>query len=134
MSRRHDSALSVAVQRLGISLAALALLAQMALGMLVPRESQDTVAALFPWLNVICHADGARPSAQPGKHVPPLPGWMVCPFTLAASLPMPHLAAPPVTPQPAAVWVAWRPLPPPARAPPSREPNSAQPRGPPILI
>lgn len=122
------------LQRLGASLAVLALCAQLALGVLVPRDAQATVAALFPWTNAICHSGSAQPPAQPGKHAPALPGWMVCPFCLSLSVPLPNPAAPPITARPPPVWVVWRPLPPPARAPPSRAVNSTQPRGPPTLI
>lgn len=125
--------LSVLVQRLSMSLAGLALCAQLALGVLVPRDARATVAALFPWTNAICHGNALSP-ARPGKHPPALPGWMVCPFCVALSVPMPHPASAPAMPLPAAVWVAWRPMLPPARAPPGADPNVAQPRGPPTLI
>ena len=134
MRRPNDGVLSVLLRRLGMSLAGVALCAQLALGVLVPRDAQATVAALFPWMNAICHGSAAQAPTQPGKHPPTLPGWMVCPFCVALSVPMPHAASAPATPLPAAVWVAWRPLPPRARAPPGADPNAAQPRGPPTLI
>ncbi|MBV9758327.1 MAG: hypothetical protein JO047_14865 [Alphaproteobacteria bacterium] len=133
-ARPGNGVLSVLVQRLGRSLAALALVAQLALGVLVPRDAQATVAALFPWSNAICHGSGAPASGQPGKHPPALPGWMVCPFCIALSVSTSQPASQPATPLPAVVLVAWRPLPPPARAPPGADPNAAQPRGPPSLI
>jgi hypothetical protein len=116
-------------------LAVLALLGQMALGVSVPRQAQETVASLFPWLASICHAAApADPGGAPGKHPHRLPGWMVCPFCLSLSVPLAHPSAPVQAPRPAALWVAWRPSHPPARAPPSREPVSAQPRAPPALV
>ena len=131
MRRPDNGVLSVLLRRLGLSLAALALSAQLALGVLVPRDAQATVAALFPWSNAICHSDSASAPAQPGRHPPALPGWMVCPFCIALAMPMPQPASQPATPLPAVVLVAWRPLPPPARAPPGADSNAAQPRGPP---
>jgi len=122
-------------RRLGLGLAALALLGQLALGVLVPRQTQETVASLFPWVNSICHADApANPASGGDRQRHPLPGWMVCPFCLALSLPLAQASAPAKTPHPPAFWVAWRPSPPPARAPPSHDPASAYPRGPPALV
>jgi hypothetical protein len=134
MRRPDVGVLSVFVRRLGMSLAGLALCAQLTLGILVPRDAQATVAALFPWVNAVCHGAGAPAPATPGKHSPALPGWMVCPFSLALSVPMPHPAGAPATPLPGARLVVWRPLPPPARAPPGAHRNAGQPRGPPTLI
>jgi hypothetical protein len=126
--------LTLLPHRLGMSLAVMALFGQLALGTLVPRETQETVASLFPWLPSICHADGSANSGNTqGKHHT-LPGWMVCPFCLSLSVPAPHPVAPVVVPLPPIAWIIWRPVPPPARAPPARSEYAAQPRGPPTLI
>jgi hypothetical protein len=88
MSVARRGPLTVFWRRLGTSLALLALLGQLGLGALVPRETQETVASLFPWIASICHSDGsANPGDAPGKHPHPLPGWMVCPFSLPSGLP-----------------------------------------------
>jgi hypothetical protein len=133
MSVAHPGAVGAVARRLGTGLAILALCAQLALGMVVPRQAAPSLASLFPWARVICHGDPAA-SHGPGKHPRPLPGWVVCPFCLALSVPLPHPASTAVLPRPVALWVAWRPLPPPARAPPpARTPSAAQPRAPPAL-
>lgn len=135
MSNARRGPLSVFWRRLGTSLALVALLGQLGLGVLVPRETQETVASLFPWVDSICHSDAAaNPGSAPGKHSHPLPGWMMCPFCLSLSVPLPHPSMPVAVPLPAAIWIAWRPGPPPARAPPGRGEYAAQPRGPPTLI
>jgi len=121
--------------RFGLGLAALALFGQLALGALVPRQAQETVASLFPWINSICHADASANPGSGGDRQPhPLPGWIVCPFCLALSVPLAHASAPVQAPHPPVFWVAWRPSPRLARAPPSHEACSAYPRGPPALI
>lgn len=126
---RHNAGLRY---RLGTSLALLALLGQLVLGTLVPKTVEPTLAALFPWAGIICHGGPAAPA--PASHHHSLPGWAVCPFCLALSVPLPNPSASARVPARSAAWIAWRPLPPPARAPPARHPTSAQPRGPPTLI
>lgn len=124
---------SVFAHRLGTGLAVVAVCAQLMLGMLVPRQATPSLAALLPWVTAICHADRAS-GGGPARHPHTLPGWAVCPFTLALSVPLAHPASAAVPPRPAALWVAWRPMLPQARAPPVRTQRAAQPRGPPALI
>ncbi len=133
MQSAAHRALGVRCHRLGTGLAVLAVFGQLMLGTVVPRQAVPSIAALFPWTNAICHGTGSTSSA-PVKHHRSLPGWVVCPFCLALSVPLPTPSEPAVAWRPAVVLVPWRTLLPPARAPPVRPPRSVQPRGPPALI
>ena len=109
----------------GLLLAVLALVSQLALGSVV--LSDDAQAAEFDAIAVLCQTGAPAP-----VHHQHAPDCAICPLCVALALPGVILTPGPVLPAPSVRGVAVVALPPPARAPPARTLRLAQPRGPPI--
>lgn len=115
----------------GLFLALLALVAQLALGAVVPRPA---IALVLDGGGVICHALAPTDGTPSPAHHHRTPDCQFCP--LCASLATPGIVLPGAGPHPPSPQIVAfrRPgLPPPATAPPVRALLFAQPRGPPAL-
>jgi hypothetical protein len=116
---------------LGTFLAALALVAQLALGSVAPDPEQ---ALALHDAAIICHAPPPGHAKLPPAQHHRVPIGQFCPLWTALTAPHPLLPSAVSSPHVPAVMAWHRPgLPPPAIAPPAAPYPSAQPRAPPIL-
>jgi hypothetical protein len=117
------------VSTFGLLFALLALVAQLASSIVVPRT--DSVAALAD-ASTICHVDETTDQAPTAPHHPA--DCPLCPLCVSVSAPAFAPAADPVLPTPRVVAVAPAAVLPPATAPPATIILAARPRGPPTIL
>ena len=119
----------------GLLLAVLALVSQIALGMIVLSDKalarEQSVAALDA-LSVVCDSSAPAPAQAPRRHQH-APDCALCPLTMALALPAAVLTSAPEVPAPSSQAVARAFLPPPARGPPAQPRPTPPSRGPPVL-
>lgn len=119
---------------LGLLLAWIALVSQLALGAVLPTDDAlaGQAAAAFNAVAIFCAAPQSPDHGKPAKSRPPAP--MLCPASMALALPAVVLTrSPRLPPPPASVLSSGAQERPPGRGPPLATALVGRPRAPPFL-